>query len=68
MVESADFSYSGCAERDRLREAYLTAVSIWVEAGGPDPDVIHLPKALEAKKRLDEAATRLIAHRGAHGC
>lgn len=55
-------------EVDRLRVAYVSAVSLWAVVGGADPDTMHLPKAVAAKKDLDEVAGKLLNHREQHGC
>jgi hypothetical protein len=57
-----------CADLNTLRGGYIAAVSRWYDVGGADPNLMHLPEAVAAKKNLDEVATRLIDHRKQHGC
>jgi len=57
-----------CEERDKLRDAYQQAVSIWLQVGGSDPKSMHLPKAVAAKKDLDHIAGQLVEHCNQHGC
>ncbi len=57
-----------CEVRDTLRDAYQTAVSLWLSVGGADPNAMHLPEAVAAKKDVDLIAAKLVEHRSKHGC
>jgi hypothetical protein len=61
-------SHGNCEERDRLRDEYRAAVSLWMNAGGTDPQLMDRPLAQTAKKDLDHVAKLLIDHRQHHGC
>jgi hypothetical protein len=59
---------SDCEEFDKLRAAYEASVDLWINAGGADPEKMDTPKAVAAKKHLDETAAKLVDHRRQHGC
>jgi hypothetical protein len=65
-VSGSDQAY--CSVLEGLRDAYISAVSLWADVGGADPDMMHLPKVVAAKKHLDEVAGALLDHRSQHGC
>ncbi len=57
-----------CAEKDKLQAEYREAVLLWIELGGANAEVMHLPRAVGAKRGLDAAAIKLAEHRKQHGC
>jgi len=68
MNQAMESSHENCEDRDRLQVAYRSAISLWMNLGGADPERLHLPAVLAAKKDLDHVAKELIDHRQHHGC
>ncbi len=64
MSSSSD--NGACIVCDGLREEYTSAVALWADVGGADAETMHLPKAVAAKKQLDEVAGALLDHRSQH--